>query len=493
MTTMDETWLLMQLQERNCRETVPFRSLQQAHDRLLLQVDTLLARLEASEREKATLRQQLDDLSSASSTTPSSSTKKSTGGAFAAALKSEARLRDKLEKLQEEFDLQVKENATEKEAAQQISQEISSLREEQAQNLAKIAELEKEGTKASQTIEHWTNACHEAQSRAELAEQQYNGLKLTIRAMQTEQEALKKENKQLGDRVVSEKQKLVQEMNSLTELVESLKQERDKLRALQTPPSQEPPKTSLWFGTANSVMSSVKSSNRHSAATTSTTTTTTTSSSSYTANTPTTPIAEDPTRKVTDLKVTLPTKPKFVLAAHTTEGVCVRYDTSGHECVVTAGTDVKVWDAAAQGILKRTWKGSAGHAFLSCDMTGSLVAGGSTDKTCRVWTLPTNRMVHQLVGHQDKITAVRFCGSGEAIVTASADHTLKVWDISRTTYKQLNTLRHASTPSCVDVGTDSLAAVSGHHDGGLRCWDLRSGNCTSDWKGVCVCVIGIAS
>lgn len=88
------------------------------------------------------------------------------------------------------------------------------------------------------------------------------------------------------------------------------------------------------------------------------------------------------------------------------------------------------------------------------------------------------------MGHQHKINAIRFCGSGEAIVTASADRSMKVWDISRTTYKQLVTLRHGSTPNCVDVGSDSFSAVSGHHDGGLRCWDLRTGDRTSDCKGV---------
>ena len=59
-----------------------------------------------------------------------------------------------------------------------------------------------------------------------------------------------------------------------------------------------------------------------------------------------------------------------------------------------------------------------------------------------------------------------------------------MWDISRTTYKQLVTLRHGSTANCVDVGSDSFTAVSGHHDGGLRCWDLRTGDRTSECKGM---------
>ena len=60
---------------------------------------------------------------------------------------------------------------------------------------------------------------------------------------------------------------------------------------------------------------------------------------------------------------------------------------------------------------------------------------------------------------------------------------MKVWDISRQTYKQTATLRHGSTAHCVDVGSNSFSAVSGHLDGGLRFWDLRTGGRTADIAG----------
>lgn len=69
-------------------------------------------------------------------------------------------------------------------------------------------------------------------------------------------------------------------------------------------------------------------------------------------------------------------------------------------------------------------------------------------------------------------------------MTASADRSLKVWDISREVYKQLVTLRHGSTSNCIDVGIDSFSAVSGHVDGGIRCWDLRTGDRTSECAGM---------
>lgn len=452
---MDENWILQQLKARNDRETTPFLSIQESYNHLLLQGDTLQAKLDASERENSALQQQLDEISQ------SSGTKGSSNGAYSAAIKNETRVRDKLEKLQEEYNQKLKEEAKEKETVLDLTKEISQLKDQNTTNLASIASLKEENARAEKRIEHLTNEYKETTSRAELAEKQYEGLKLTIRNLQKENDDLQKENRQLENRVVTEKSKLLSEMNSLTELVEALKKERDMLRSLQ---NQETKKKS-WFGGGQS------SNMRHTSGQPATTT-----------------IEEDPSRKFGDMKVVLPTVPKFPLAAHSPDGICVRYDScssgSGTDFVVTSGSDamVKVWDAGS-GTLRSTFRGSAGHPFLGCDIVGDLVAGGSTDKTCRIWTLKTDRMMHHLVGHQHKITAVRFCGSGEAIVTASADRSLKVWDISRTTYKQLVTLRHGSSCNCVDVGSNSFSAVSGHHDGGLRCWDLRTGDRTTECKG----------
>jgi len=51
---------------------------------------------------------------------------------------------------------------------------------------------------------------------------------------------------------------------------------------------------------------------------------------------------------------------------------------------------------------------------------------------------------------------------------------LKLWDISHRTYKQTVTLRHSSIAHAVDVSGD-VCAISGHHDGGVRVWDLKTG------------------
>ena len=104
-------------------------------------------------------------------------------------------------------------------------------------------------------------------------------------------------------------------MNSLTEIVAGLKKERDTLRSAQ---KQETKKKS-WFGGGY------------------------TSTLKHTDGRPaTTPIVEeeDPSPKLGDLKAVAPTSEKYSIVAHSKEGNCVLYDSSGEsDLVATASAD----------------------------------------------------------------------------------------------------------------------------------------------------------
>jgi autophagy-related protein 16 len=92
--------------------------------------------------------------------------------------------------------------------------------------------------------------------------------------------------------------------------------------------------------------------------------------------------------------------------------------------------------------------------------------------------------LHQLAGHSHKITCVRLFHNEKEVLTGSADRSMKIWDISRNVYRQTVTFRHSSTSNCLDVSSDSLTAVSGHMDGGLRFWDVRSGDRSAEMAGI---------
>jgi F-box/WD-40 domain protein MET30 len=60
------------------------------------------------------------------------------------------------------------------------------------------------------------------------------------------------------------------------------------------------------------------------------------------------------------------------------------------------------------------------------------------------------------------------------VVTASLDHTLKIWDYN--TGELVRTLfGHTDGVWCVDV--DSIRIVSGSKDGTIKVWDIETGQC----------------
>lgn len=191
-------------------------------------------------------------------------------------------------------------------------------------------------------------------------------------------------------------------------------------------------------------------------------------------------------RKVGPLSVVVPSEPKQTIQGHRQEAACVRYDGAGTDILATGGSvdgTVKIWNTS-NGSIIATLKGGSNNSIISCDVTNGLVAGGGSDKTCRVWDIKTQRMVHQLVGHVNRITCVRFLGGERGIVTASTDRQIKVWDISKQTYRQTINIVLNSTANSIDVADDSYTVVSGHTDGGLRFWDVRTGQRSAEIENV---------
>ncbi|GKY97577.1 hypothetical protein MPSEU_000716200 [Mayamaea pseudoterrestris] len=439
---MSDTMLILRtlLQDRNERETNPFISINQANATLLNQVDALQQKCEIADRELVALRTQL-------STNPSKAGKM----AAAAALRNETRLHEKLEKLQEECNATLKIEAQEKalalETAHLLAQQKDLVAAQEIQLQQQQAELEQ----TQRAVIHLQDQVKEAQRATLLAVKQYDGLKVTIRQLQKENDSLQKENYTLEFRLVDDKRLLGDELNTLTETIESLKREVDMLRSLK---AQEEQRSRGSFGGTNPAQAESKT-------------------------------AQDDGRQIGDFGVIVPNEIKLNIFAHAMEGTCLRYDTSGIGLLATSSSDatVKVFDANLGHVLA-TLRGSPGSSIISCDLSNNLVVGAGSDKTCRVWNLRTQRMIHHLVGHAQKVTCVRLFNGDKSVLTASSDRSLKVWDISLKTYKQTVTLRHSSTSNCVDVASDSMSAVSGHLDGGLRIWNLHSGERTADMPGV---------
>lgn len=329
-----------------------------------------------------------------------------------------------------------------------LKSENKSCKEEIDSQKTAVQNMEQEMIQKDVVIERITNELRETKTHADLAEKQYDGLKANVERLQNENDELKKSNDEMVNRVVIEKEKFVEEMNKMTELYEQAKKKIEMLTKLQ----EQEKKRFTWRNKNPTKDDSAADSSS---------------------------VKESSGRRFGGSSIVIPSSIKQKIQAHGCQATCVRYDSGGGDFVGTASEDatVKIW-STGNGAQVRTYRGSTGHVILGLDISGELTAGGGTDKTCRVWNNRTQRLLHQLVGHSSKITCVRFSKNGggsssNGILTSSADRSIKVWDISRHTYRQNVTFKHGSVASSIDLSYDGFSVVSGHVDGAVRFWDIR--------------------
>src|SRR5205814_2361012 len=61
---------------------------------------------------------------------------------------------------------------------------------------------------------------------------------------------------------------------------------------------------------------------------------------------------------------------------------------------------------------------------------GNKVITASDDHTARIWNSSTGQLLHTLSGHTRWINSAAFSPDGNKVVTASADHTARIWNSS---------------------------------------------------------------
>lgn len=147
---------------------------------------------------------------------------------------------------------------------------------------------------------------------------------------------------------------------------------------------------------------------------------------------------------------------------------------------------IKIWDWEL-GELERTIKGHT-RAVMDVDFGGprgaTLLASCSTDLTIKLWDPSDDyKNIRTLSGHDHSVSAVRFIpsgaagapGSGNLLVSASRDKTLRIWDVS--TGYCVKTLRgHTEWVRDVCPSPDGRFLLSAGDDQTGRLWDISVAN-----------------
>ncbi len=168
--------------------------------------------------------------------------------------------------------------------------------------------------------------------------------------------------------------------------------------------------------------------------------------------------------------------PRYTLESHRGAINCIAFHPI-YSSVATGSDDytIKIWDWEV-GELERTIKAHT-RAVLDVDFGGSrgsiLMASCSSDLTIKIWDPAADyQNIRTLAGHDHSVSAVRFIPtSGNLLVSASRDHTLKIWNVH--TGYCLQTLQgHTGWVRDVAPSYDGRFLVSTGDDMTLRLWDI---------------------
>ncbi|WP_369259566.1 trypsin-like peptidase domain-containing protein [Streptomyces sp. R35] len=113
---------------------------------------------------------------------------------------------------------------------------------------------------------------------------------------------------------------------------------------------------------------------------------------------------------------------------------------------------------------------------------GHTLATASADHTVRLWNVTTGKTRTTLTGHTDAVYAVAFSPDGHTLATASADTTVRLWDVA--TGKTRTTLTgHTDAVYAVAFSPDGHTLATGSDDHTARLWDISTGKTRSTLTG----------
>ena len=105
---------------------------------------------------------------------------------------------------------------------------------------------------------------------------------------------------------------------------------------------------------------------------------------------------------------------------------------------------------------------------------GRNVVTASYDHTARIWDAETGREIMRLIGHTDGVLSAAYSPDGSYIVTASVDKSARIWDAA-SGRELLRLTGHADRVNSAAFSPDGRRIATASYDHTARTWDAASG------------------
>ena len=147
--------------------------------------------------------------------------------------------------------------------------------------------------------------------------------------------------------------------------------------------------------------------------------------------------------------------------------------------IVTAAVDgtAHIWDAIAPSRRSVSWLDTENTLCspLCLALTACASVTASTDKTARIWHVPTVKEIAILRGHEQMLNSAEFSPDGGHIVTASQDGTARIWDAAGGTAIAVLDGHMGGRIASAVFSPNGTRIVTASWDRSARIWETATG------------------
>src|SRR5262249_34988424 len=127
---------------------------------------------------------------------------------------------------------------------------------------------------------------------------------------------------------------------------------------------------------------------------------------------------------------------------------------------------VRLYDAKT-GKAHHVLTAPAAAAYLSFSPDGKQLAAAH-GSAVQVWASASGKALFELTGHSEAVKQVRFSPDGATLLSASADHTLRLWDVKSAQKKSRVLKGHTNEVLAVAFSPDGTRLASSSSDKTVR-------------------------